>query len=91
MGGCCGTTPAHIKALSDAVREIPVREISDKRRRILTSERKSVEIDLDGPFLVVGERINPTGKEKITGGIKEEVWILCVPWRGRRRRMVPPS
>lgn len=71
VGGCCGTTPAHIKALSDAVREIPVREISDKRRRILTSERKSVEIDLDGPFLVVGERINPTGKKKLQAELKE--------------------
>ena len=71
VGGCCGTTPAHIKALSDAVREIPVREISDKRRRILTSERKSVEIDLDGPFLVVGERINPTGKKKLQADLKE--------------------
>lgn len=71
VGGCCGTTPAHIKALSDAVREIPVREIYDKRRRILTSERKSVEIDLDGPFLVVGERINPTGKKKLQAELKE--------------------
>lgn len=71
VGGCCGTTPAHIKALSDAVREIPVRKISDKRRRILTSERKSVEIDLDGPFLVVGERINPTGKKKLQAELKE--------------------
>ena len=71
VGGCCGTTPAHIKALSDAVREIPVREISEKRRRILTSERKSVEIDLDGPFLVVGERINPTGKKKLQAELKE--------------------
>lgn len=71
VGGCCGTTPAHIKALSDAVREITVREISDKRRRILTSERKSVEIDLDGPFLVVGERINPTGKKKLQAELKE--------------------
>ena len=71
VGGCCGTTPAHIKALSDAVREFPVREISDKRRRILTSERKSVEIDLDGPFLVVGERINPTGKKKLQAELKE--------------------
>lgn len=71
VGGCCGTTPAHIKALADAVRDIPVREISDKRRRIVTSERKSVEIDLDGPFLVVGERINPTGKKKLQAELKE--------------------
>ena len=33
-------------------------------RRILASERKNVEVGLDGNFLVVGERINPTGKKK---------------------------
>lgn len=71
LGGCCGTTPAHIKALAKAVRDIPVKEISVKKRRVLASERKCVEIDLDGPFLVVGERINPTGKKKLQAELKE--------------------
>lgn len=71
VGGCCGTTPEHIKALAEAVRDIPVKEISTKKRRLLTSERKTVEIDLDGPFLVVGERINPTGKKKLQAELKE--------------------
>ena len=65
LGGCCGTTDAHIKALSDAVRGMTLHEPLKTHRRVLTSERKQIEIDLDGRFLVVGERINPTGKKKL--------------------------
>lgn len=71
VGGCCGTTPKHIKALSDAVRELPIRKPLERHRRILASERKNVEIDLDGGFIVVGERINPTGKKKLQAELKE--------------------
>ena len=71
VGGCCGTTPDHIKALSDAVRELPIRKPLERHRRILASERKNVEIDLDGGFIVVGERINPTGKKKLQAELKE--------------------
>ena len=71
VGGCCGTTPEHIQALSDAVRELPIRKPLERHRRILASERKNVEIDLDGGFIVVGERINPTGKKKLQAELKE--------------------
>lgn len=71
VGGCCGTTPEHIKALSDAVRELQIRKPLERHRRILASERKNVEIDLDGGFIVVGERINPTGKKKLQAELKE--------------------
>lgn len=65
IGGCCGTTPAHIKALAAAAADCRRREIRRERRRVLASERKVVEITLDGSFQVVGERINPTGKKKL--------------------------
>lgn len=71
LGGCCGTTPAHIRALVDAVGDMEVPKPKAEPRRILTSERKSVEIDLDGSFLVIGERINPTGKKKLQAELKE--------------------
>lgn len=71
VGGCCGTTPAHIKALANAVEGMKVRMPLEKKRRILTSERKLVEIKLDGNFLVVGERINPTGKKKLQEELRE--------------------
>lgn len=77
LGGCCGTTPEHIRALSEAVREayakkeIALRVPRKQARRVLTSERKAVEISLDGNFMVVGERINPTGKKKLQAELRE--------------------
>lgn len=71
VGGCCGTTPEHINALAAAVKGMTVRKPSETKRRVLTSERKLIEIELDGNFLVVGERINPTGKKKLQEKLRE--------------------
>lgn len=71
IGGCCGTEPKHIRALAKAVRDLPIIEPLAKHRRVLSSERQIVEIDPDGNFMVVGERINPTGKKKLQAELKE--------------------
>ena len=71
VGGCCGTTPAHIKALADVVKGMPAPEISTEKKRLLATERSVLEIDLDGSFLVVGERINPTGKKALQAELRE--------------------
>lgn len=71
VGGCCGTTKEHITALAQTVRLMEVPEISDKKRRLLASERQTLEIDIDGSFLVVGERINPTGKKMLQQQLRE--------------------
>ncbi len=71
LGGCCGTTPEHIRALHDAVSGGTVRKPLERSRRVLTSERGFVEVTLDGNFLVIGERINPTGKKKLQAELRE--------------------
>lgn len=71
IGGCCGTTAEHIKALAAAAKGCTRREIRSAHRRVLASERKVVEITLDGGFQVVGERINPTGKKKLQEQLRE--------------------
>lgn len=71
VGGCCGTTPAHIKALADAVADIKALAPLAVKRRVLTSERGMAEILLDGNFMVIGERINPTGKKKLQAELRE--------------------
>lgn len=71
VGGCCGTRPDHIKALSDMAAQMPVPEISCEHVRCVSSERASLRIDLDAPFKVVGERINPTGKKKLQAELRE--------------------
>lgn len=73
LGGCCGTSPSYIRALSDSChgKEQMIRkeqlQKTDHRlpRRFLTSERKTLAFNLDSPFMIVGERINPTGKKKL--------------------------
>ncbi|MDE5965886.1 MAG: homocysteine S-methyltransferase family protein [Lachnospiraceae bacterium] len=71
IGGCCGTTPAHIAALSRQVKTMDIPEVNETKRRVLCSERQTVELDINGPFMVVGERINPTGKKKLQAELRE--------------------
>ncbi|MGN0344476.1 MAG: homocysteine S-methyltransferase family protein [Lachnospiraceae bacterium] len=71
VGGCCGTTPAHIRALADAVKDLPAPEILTEKKRLLATERSVLEINPDGSFLVVGERINPTGKKALQAELRE--------------------
>lgn len=74
VGGCCGTRPDHIKALSDMAAQMPVPEISCEHVRCVSSERASLRIDLDAPFKVVGERINPTGKKNFRLNLEKAHW-----------------
>lgn len=65
IGGCCGTTPDHIRLLSLNVEGLKTLQPIEHAPAMLASERKSQKIELDGPFLIIGERINPTGKKKL--------------------------
>lgn len=65
LGGCCGTTPEHIKAMVDMTKEMQPVPLNTEKIRALSTERKTLEFDLDGRFLVIGERINPTGKKAL--------------------------
>ncbi len=78
IGGCCGTTKYHITALAQTVRLMKVPEVSDKKKRVVASERKTQEIELDGGFLVVGERINPTGKKKLQEQLRQDNLDLVI-------------
>ncbi|MDF2588738.1 MAG: homocysteine S-methyltransferase [Anaerocolumna sp.] len=73
VGGCCGTTPEHIRLLQDAVKSIKPHIIEKKKKRVLTTERRTLKIDLDGHFMIVGERINPTGKKALQAELKEGI------------------
>ncbi len=66
LGGCCGTTPQHIRKLVSRLKEKKAREIPERKSiRALTTERNITPISLDGRFRIVGERINPTGKKEL--------------------------
>lgn len=71
IGGCCGTTPSYMKATIEAVSGIQVQSPLSSQGRVLCSERKTLKIPLDGKFMIVGERINPTGKKQLQSQLKE--------------------
>ena len=68
-GGCCGTTPAHIKALTERCFGITPKPLTDKDYTIVTSYSTAVE--LGGRPVIIGERINPTGKSKFKQALRD--------------------
>ncbi len=70
VGGCCGTTIKHIERLVQQSAGMTPPIVNHEKRRMLTTERTVYEFALDGPFVVVGERINPTGKKALQEQLK---------------------
>lgn len=81
LGGCCGTTPDHIAALKKALegrgleRGVPYGE---KGGIVLTSRQSLVRLGGDEPFAVIGERINPTGKKRLTEELQRGVFTAAL-------------
>jgi 5-methyltetrahydrofolate--homocysteine methyltransferase len=72
IGGCCGTTPAHIKAIAAAVSAFPPRKKVDNNFVLRLSGLEPCNIDEDSLFVNVGERTNVTGSAKFKRLILEE-------------------
>ncbi|HWP66342.1 MAG TPA: methionine synthase, partial [Candidatus Limnocylindria bacterium] len=70
VGGCCGTTPEHIRAIADAVRGVPPRRPPAPRPYAHWSGLESLEIRPDSNFIMIGERTNVTGSAKFAGLVK---------------------
>ncbi len=83
VGGCCGTTPEHIRLAKKAAAAYEGRRAeescgnkqgtgrAESCKRVLTTETRTVPVKLDGRFMVVGERINPTGKKALQAELRE--------------------
>ncbi len=71
IGGCCGTTPEHIRQLSDAIGVRPPCPPVLKKNGVVTSPGRFRRLTPDEPFAVVGERINPTGKKALQAELRE--------------------
>ncbi len=63
-GGCCGTTPAHIQAIADAVQDVPPRALPRRAPACRLSGLEPFNITADSLFVNVGERCNVTGSAK---------------------------
>jgi 5-methyltetrahydrofolate--homocysteine methyltransferase len=72
VGGCCGTTPAHIKAIAEVMAKYPPRKPSPPPSRSRYSGLEMYEIRPETSFTIVGERTNVTGSKAFSRLIKEE-------------------
>ncbi len=77
VGGCCGTTPAHLEAVVGLCKDMPINrpDVSD-RKSFVSSRAKTVFFN--DKTVIIGERINPTGKPKLKAALKENnLEYLC--------------
>ena len=72
IGGCCGTTPDHIKGMADSVANIKPRKIEARKIACRLSGLEALTIEEDSLFVNVGERTNVTGSAMFKRLIKEE-------------------
>lgn len=68
-GGCCGTTPDHIHAMVELTKDIPVLMPEKKHRTVISSYSQAVVFDKK--TIIIGERINPTGKSKFKQALRD--------------------
>ena len=69
LGGCCGTTPEHIKALIESTKNIAAVVPEKKNYTFVTSYSQTVELGVKSA--VIGERINPTGKKLLKQALRD--------------------
>lgn len=70
LGGCCGTTPDHIRALVAHTKDKTPLAITEKNLTVVSSYSQAV--DISKKPVIVGERINPTGKKKFKQALREQ-------------------
>ena len=71
FGGCCGTTPSHIRRLKEDIVGRDPAWTPPPRKTFLSSRTAVVEIGGDAPCAIIGERINPTGKKRYSRELLE--------------------
>ncbi|MBQ8546574.1 MAG: homocysteine S-methyltransferase family protein [Clostridia bacterium] len=69
LGGCCGTTPDHIKAVTSALKDSFPKEITKKYDTVVSSYSHACYFN--NKVVLIGERINPTGKPKLKAALCE--------------------
>ncbi|MGB8507664.1 MAG: methionine synthase, partial [Pyrinomonadaceae bacterium] len=74
VGGCCGTTPAHLKAVVEAVRDVTPHPRETPHVPAAASLFIQQPYRQDTSFLIVGERVNASGSKRMRDLLKEEDW-----------------
>lgn len=76
IGGCCGTTPEHIKMLALAVKHILINTKKTKTFNYITSRYTHINVLKHKGLLVIGERLNPTARKQFAAEIKENTFTF---------------
>lgn len=77
VGGCCGTTPAHLEAVVNLCKDISLNRPDISGRKSFVSSRAKT-VFFNDKTVLIGERINPTGKPKLKAALKENnLEYLC--------------
>ena len=71
IGGCCGTSPAHIAALDKVIGSRSALPVAPEISGVVASASRYCRIAPDAPFALIGERINPTGKKALQAELRE--------------------
>ena len=69
VGGCCGTTPAHISRVVALCKDMEIQPVTDKKLTVVSSYNHAVYFTRKP--LIIGERINPTGKSKFKQALRD--------------------
>ncbi|MGA1682170.1 MAG: methionine synthase [Ilumatobacteraceae bacterium] len=77
VGGCCGTTPEHLKAVVDAVRGLTPAPRQPADEPSVSSIYSPVPIDQDNSFLIIGERTNTNGSKAFREAMIAGDWDTC--------------
>lgn len=73
VGGCCGTTPEHIKAVSEAVKDIHPRKIPNIETETVYCGLEALRVNKENNFINIGERTNVAGSAKFARLIREKI------------------
>jgi 5-methyltetrahydrofolate--homocysteine methyltransferase len=77
VGGCCGTTPAHLKAVVDRVRNLTPLKRAPTVEPSVSSLFSAVPLRQETSYLVIGERTNANGSKAFRDALLEENWDVC--------------
>jgi 5-methyltetrahydrofolate--homocysteine methyltransferase len=86
LGGCCGTTPEHVRELAFAVADLRPQPACRKSVSALSSARGFLYLDQNQPLFIVGERINPTGKKALQQELMEGKTSLIRQMAGEQEK-----
>ena len=78
VGGCCGTTPEHLRQVCEAVHAVEPKRRAPETEPSVTSLYSPVTLEQDNSFLIIGERTNANGSKAFREAMLREDWDTCV-------------